>query len=43
MGLSVAAGVPEKSGDNFKNDEKKRFMNLISYIQPMVYWGLIIC
>ena len=23
MGLSVAAGVPEKSGDNFKNDEKK--------------------
>lgn len=24
MGLSVAAGVPEKSGDNFKNDEKKR-------------------
>ncbi len=24
MGLSVAAGVPEKSGDNFKNDEKKK-------------------
>ena len=24
MGLTVVAGVPEKSGDNFKNDEKKK-------------------